>query len=343
MKTIYVLHEFGCPSHVNALRYLASQKKVKICFCEFDLLEQLRKRPFSFRRFLHNIFYLFFLIFVSSRKIVLGIAPVNPALKLLLKLYNQHELFYHTSYTSWDFKTLAHQPNCAQDFKTWNFFITNKAKHIFAVSEKTKKELCANFQINPSKISIVNHSYKQEIQTSSTLPQRNTYICVGELSYRKGINELLDIFSAHPELSLTLVGKGNLQNKVKEFSQKFRNIHYKGNISNWNNLENNYKKNSFLILNSHKTDQWEELFGMVLIEGMACGCIPLATNHSGPMEVITDGNDGLLCKEGEIETIIKKAQLLSLNTLTAMRKAAIRTGAQYSAKNKSFSWEPIFK
>lgn len=343
MKTIYVLHEFGCPSHVDALCYLASKKHIKVRFCEFNLIEQLRKRPFSFRRFLHNIFYLFYLTFAYPHKIILGIAPVNHALKLLLKLYNQHELFYHTSYTSWDFTKLAHQPKCAQDFTTWTYFITKKAKHIFAVTKKTKKELLSNFDISASKITVVNHSHKKVITSNSAIPPQNTYIYVGELSNRKGISELLKYFSANANLSLSLIGDGEKANEVRNYSKKYNNIHYKGYISDWSILENCYKKNQFLILNSHKTKQWEELFGMVLTEGMACGCIPLATNHSGPKEIITDGYNGFLCKEGEIGKVIEKTKKLEQEAVISMRKHAVKKGMQYSVQYISLLWEPVFK
>ena len=343
IRTIYVLHEFGSPSHLNALCYLAKKKHVNVHFCEFNLIEQLKRKPLPTRRFFYNLFVLLFLIFAPTKKIIIGIAPVNHALKLLLNLYGRHELYYHTSYTFWDFKTLVHKPKNDDDIATWTHFINYAVKRIFAVSEKTKKELCANFQICPSKISIVNHAYQQKIQISSSIPERNTYICVGELSYRKGVNELLDIFSTHPELSLTLIGKGDLQKKVEDFSQRFENIHYKGYISNWNDLEINYKENLFLILNSHRTSQWEELFGMVLIEGMACGCIPLATNHSGPQEIITDCLNGFLYEEGEIEKVIEKTKKMEQEDVISMRECAVKRGMQYSVQNISLLWEPIFK
>ncbi|MDF6609198.1 glycosyltransferase, partial [Escherichia coli] len=37
---------------------------------------------------------------------------------------------------------------------------------------------------------------------------------------------------------------------------------------------------------SKRTPFWEELFGMVLIEAMACGCIPLCTDHNGPSIIL---------------------------------------------------------
>jgi len=41
----------------------------------------------------------------------------------------------------------------------------------------------------------------------------------------------------------------------------------------------------------------EELFGISIIEGMACGCVPLTTDHSGPKEIITSGINGFISKE----------------------------------------------
>jgi|GEM_PF-6708865 len=149
MKKIYVLHEYGCREHLNALCYLAEKENIRIIYCEFNLIEQLKKRPFNVKRFLHNILFLSFLIFAPSQKIILGIAPANHALKLILKLYKRHNFFYHTSYTYWDFKTVAHDPHDSQDLKIWTHFIENVTNHIFAVSKKQKK--------NCVQISTLNH------------------------------------------------------------------------------------------------------------------------------------------------------------------------------------------
>src|SRR5690606_28545331 len=81
----------------------------------------------------------------------------------------------------------------------------------------------------------------------------------------------------------------------------YSNITYLGYISDKDTLAATFNTSDYILLNSYRTKYWEELFGMVLIEAMACGVVPVATNHTGPMEVITDKVDGFLIKEGNIK------------------------------------------
>jgi glycosyltransferase involved in cell wall biosynthesis len=46
------------------------------------------------------------------------------------------------------------------------------------------------------------------------------------------------------------------------------------------------REHDVLLLPSLRTDGWEELFGMVIIEAMACGVVPITTDHVGPREIL---------------------------------------------------------
>ena len=60
-----------------------------------------------------------------------------------------------------------------------------------------------------------------------------------------------------------------------------------------------------MVLNSKRTQHWEELFGLVIIESMSQGLIPIASSHTGPSEIITP-ETGYLFEEGKLEEIIKE-------------------------------------
>ena len=102
-----------------------------------------------------------------------------------------------------------------------------------------------------------------------------------------------------------------------------------------------YKENSFLIMNSIRTNSWEELFGMALYEGMACGCVPLANDHPGPKEIITDNKDGFLCQEGNIEVLIEKAITMDSQSYQFFRANAISRGRHVHASSISKQWMAI--
>jgi glycosyltransferase involved in cell wall biosynthesis len=66
-----------------------------------------------------------------------------------------------------------------------------------------------------------------------------------------------------------------------------------------------------------------ESFGLVALEAMACGVVPVATNVGGVGELITDGEDGFLEAVGDIAAqSARVTQLLTDESLHyRMRKA----------------------
>ena len=126
-------------------------------------------------------------------------------------------------------------------------------------------------------------------------------------------------------------------------SVNYKNIHYVGYVKGLKNLLPYYYGNCFLILNSHRINGWEEFFGIALIEGMACGCVPITTNHTGPMEIIHDTIDGFIYEEGEIDKGVKECLEMSNERYKAMRESAINTGRSYYCENKAPSWSKILE
>lgn len=344
-KQIYVCHEYYTPSHYTALEYLANEHGYEVVYCEPNLYFELRrsfKNSFNRSRLAHNICCMFTLLFSKGNKVVIGMAPYNPFLKWLLFILRGHELYYHSSYSCWDGSRFAYKGS-PQDIKLWKDFTYNKIKCFFAVSEKTKNEVVKNGFSNAYKISVVNHSFNINIDTDGLCRFSKTFLCVGRLVKEKGIAQLLYIFSLHPEASISFVGKGEMEGLVKEYADKYTNIKYLGFIKGLQNLVPIYKAHSFLVLNSIKTPIWEELFGMALYEGMACGCVPLANRHSGPKEIITDGVDGFLCEENHIDELIEVALNMDEDSYNMVRTKAIERGQSFKSSVVAKKWNHIFE
>lgn len=342
---IFVCHEYYTPSHYTALEYLAKEKGYTVIYCEPNLLRQLRlsvRNKIPRKRFFHNAIYTLILLFTHGYKIIIGIAPYNKFLKTLLWILKGHELYYHSSYSCWDGSRCAHKYN-DHDLTVWKDFTQYRIKHFFAVSQKTKDEVVKNGFAKQQNISIVNHSYNLNITLDNLCDFSKTFICVGRICKEKGIIQLLEIFSRHPDCTITFVGKGKLQKEIEKYAIKYKNIKYAGYISGLENLVPIYKRHSFLILNSTRTESWEELFGMTLYEGMACGCIPITTDHPGPKEIISDSINGFICKEGEIEKGLNKA--ISMNSLQheQMRHKSIERGQSFHCKNIAKQWLNCFE
>ena len=149
-KYIYVLHEYGAPTHYHALKFLAQSHGYEIAFHTFKgilgknvlkVIKYIVLHPFQA---FSDICFLCSLPFLHKSKIVVGIAPFNNQLPLLMKLMKKHDVYYHTSYSCWDGSRYAHAPYNEDTKTTWNFFTSSYVRHIFAVSEWTKNQLVIN-------------------------------------------------------------------------------------------------------------------------------------------------------------------------------------------------------
>ncbi|PLM51431.1 hypothetical protein CWN34_29225, partial [Klebsiella pneumoniae] len=98
------------------------------------------------------------------------------------------------------------------------------------------------------------------------------------------------------------------------------NVNFMGHISDKSKLAAIFKEHDVLVLPSKKIDGWEELFGLVIIEAMACGLVVIASNHIGPRGIIDDGKNGFLISDGNLTSeLVTKIEELSELDLTTIR------------------------
>lgn len=308
--TIYVLHKQGANSHYTALDFLLTQHSGTLEFREFSVFTKGFKALRSFdlktlKKQVVNVSFLVHLLFSKNKKVVLGIAPFDHKLLFLLKILKNHTVYYHTSWTCWD-KSFhpKTKKNSKKVFEAWRYFLEEKCTHIFSVTQRGKDQILANYHIPSEKINVVYHSLAPEF---SNIPfeerKKNSFIYVGRLVPQKGLDEILEYFSQHKEAVLTIIGKGEEGNIVFKYAQKNRNIIYKEYLENKNELKKEFARHQYLLLNSKRKKNWEELFGMVIIEAMSQGTIPVASDHSGPSEIISK-DTGFLFNEGEVSAIL---------------------------------------
>lgn len=346
-KMVYVLHEYGSNSHYNGLKVLCQNHHIKLVFREFRFLHLIgsgieHKNICRILKQFTNFFFLFSLVFSRNKIIVLGMHPYDWRLPILAFLLSNHHVFYHSSFTAWNPSEMEKNKNTSErKLARIKNFINKKVIHIFAVTQRAKESMCSFTKIKESKVSVVYHSYIFPLRPGNTYPSINHYIYVGRMNKQKGIEEICEYFSLHPSLILTLIGNGDDMPYVKKMVSKYKNIQYVGYVKGLSNLMPYYQKNAYFILNSKRTNEWEELFGQVLIEAMACGCVPISVNHSGPKEIISDKKDGFLFPEGELNNILDEVSSLEKNKYQELRLNAIATGKSYSANEIAKRWEPI--
>lgn len=345
-ENIFVLHKNGANSHYYGLAYLAAQHDLQVKYREFSVFSKfykgLLKGNFSLvKKQVVNAFFLLGLLFSSHKKIVLGIAPFDPKLKYLLFFLRNQHVYYHTSWTCWD-KTFhpKKKKNTPAVFSNWDYFLENKLSHIFTVTQKSKQAILENYKISSEKISAVHHSLHPTFNNYTPLPRiPKSFLYVGRLTSDKGIEELLAFAMKNPSVTLTLIGEGKEEARIIEYAKQYKNIIFKGYISSKEALKKTFASHEFLILNSKQTATWEELFGLIIIEAMSQGTIPIAPSHSGPKEIILS-SFGHLFEEGEITATL--AKISSEDGFTAQKSQnAILASQQYHVSEISKKWKPI--
>lgn len=142
-------------------------------------------------------------------------------------------------------------------------------------------------------------------------PHRGDYLLfLGRLSFEKGAHRAIEV-AREAELPLKIAGKMREPLEKEYFETHVRpklgwGIEYLGEVSHDDKVD--------LLQNARATlfpISWEEPFGLVMIESMACGTPVIATRWGAVPEVIADGRAGLIVNDlNAMAAAIKEADRL---------------------------------
>lgn len=171
----------------------------------------------------------------------------------------------------------------------------------------------------------------------------NRVIFAGRYTYQKGIPDLFKIweivYERHFDWHLDLFGDGNMEEiPYSENERSQKNIHVHQPDSN---IFDRYLESSVFVLTS-----LYEPFGLVMPEAMSCGLPVVAFDcPSGPANILTDGVDGYLIKNRDIDEFAEKlCQLIESPRLRQdMGKAAILSSQRYSTEKVMPQWIRLFQ
>jgi len=148
------------------------------------------------------------------------------------------------------------------------------------------------------------------------------YLYVGRLSPEKGIYTILNAFSK-TDLSLKIIGSGPLQQEIKKYSRKFKNIEFLG-IKDKDEVYSLISGATAIVFSS----MWYETFGMVIIEAFAC-CTPVIASSIGEAKnLVNDSVNGLLFEAGNENDLLEKLlyyQALPIADKRLFQKNALKT------------------
>ena len=170
-------------------------------------------------------------------------------------------------------------------------------------------------------------------------------IAVGKQSYQKSYDRLLKSWALlgkeFKDWELHIYGKfdenlglENLAKDLKIQNQVYFHLPEK-------NIEEKYAESSIFVLSSRY-----EGFGMVLIEAMSFGipCVSFDCNY-GPSDIIKDGEDGFLIKNGDEKDFAQKLQELMKdeNLRKEMGGKARENVGRFLPENVVKKWDELFK
>jgi glycosyltransferase involved in cell wall biosynthesis len=162
---------------------------------------------------------------------------------------------------------------------------------------------------------------------------------VGRIAQAKGVFDLAEAMQSLPNCTLQICGSGEALSQLQKYIAT-NNLNDKISLNGSLGIKeiiNFYHQIDILVVPSKTTKTWKEQFGRIIIEALACGTLVIGADSGSIPEVI--GQNGLVYKEGNIEDLIQKINLL------------IKDYSQWQKNKKNalkqittdFAWEAIAK
>lgn len=171
-------------------------------------------------------------------------------------------------------------------------------------------------------------------------------LAVGRLDYQKGFDRLIDAWSLLPaslreRWQLDLFGQGEWRDMLQ---QQIDRLGLKESVRihpPTKEIAQEYSTSAFLAMSSHY-----EGFPMVMIEAMSSGLPVVSFDYPcGPKDIIHDGKNGLLVKEGDVSALARALERLMTNDDLRVRlgEAARGISETYSENKIMTQWIQCFQ
>jgi glycosyltransferase involved in cell wall biosynthesis len=296
----------------RAIRYLITKKKNM--FINEPTIKQI------FKSFISPI-----ILLTTRKKIILGVSPYSNQIYFLFLLkFIKKDLIYYNSWPYWKGDKYVKKPFLFSK-SLWRIFLKN-TKAILVTKKATKelKDLGVKSYYIP-------HSIDTKIFSKKLRKFRKiTVLYVGRFIKEKGIYQILSCAKQTSKLNYIFIGEGPLNNKIN-----LKNTKVIPFIKNKNKLVEYYSKSHIFVLPSYATKTWEEFFGIALIEAMASSLPVIATDCTGPKEIIK--NNGFIIKQKDEKDLLKKIRILAENKelREKMGEKSKKLSKQYDTKKVS--------
>lgn len=216
-------------------------------------------------------------------------------------------------------------------------FLTSKQKEDFvqAFGDSPRLQVIPNSTMVNATQAPAGSAHDEEARS------RNKGAVVARLTGQKRVDQAIaGVGRADTEVTLAIFGDGNLRQDLERMVSADtlldRRVTFMGHVDGAGELLGEY---SFILL----TSAFEGM-GVVLIEAMSRGCIPIAYDiRYGPSDIIDDGSNGFLVKDPtELASAIEKIQTMEGKALSDLRRAAMEKSRSFSDENITARWSQLF-
>lgn len=219
------------------------------------------------------------------------------------------------------------------------FFFLKRALGIVACSNALKQKY------SPSSF-VIGNPYKEEVFKQLPGVEKTVdFVFLGRLVSDKGadlvIQALHQLVTTNADLTLRIIGDGpekeKLQNMAAELGLE-KNIEFTGAMRG-EQLVKALNQSRFIVVPS----RWEEPFGIVALEGMACGCIPVVSNGGGLPDAV--GDAGVTFEKDNVASLVLAIMSVLVNPAEEQRlkKAAPAHLESFRSVEVSKKYLAVFK
>lgn len=156
---------------------------------------------------------------------------------------------------------------------------------------------------------VVENPYDSTVfQLYQNIIRDKDFVFLGRLVSDKGVAIAIEAFSEFlkhscktKDSTLTIIGDGEDRGKLETLTKELgivNQVTFKGSMKG---------AQLAMCLNEHRymliPSVWKEPFGIVALEGMACGCLPIVADGGGLPEAV--GSAGLIFKRGDSQDLLR--------------------------------------
>jgi glycosyltransferase involved in cell wall biosynthesis len=177
-------------------------------------------------------------------------------------------------------------------------------------------------------------------------------VSIGRLSPKKGIAEAIQVaIRAKRALKIATPvprkGVASWMTDLQYYQSRVKPFLRVGHIDHVGEISHSQKSSFYNAKALLFPIDWEEPFGLVVVEAMACGTPVIAFRRGAVAEIVEDGKTGLIVEPGNLDAMVEAVRRLysmSENEYLAMRKAArSRVERYFTVQRMTDRYEQLYE